>query len=97
MFVWLACASCQPVPAAEGPRDCEKDGDCVVTQHTGCCGCCHCGTPYAISVDDLRQLQSRCARVDCGPPKCDGVTCDACVDTSKMRAVCKAGQCELQR
>jgi hypothetical protein len=95
LLLLLTAAGCV-AEAASDPPQCAKDSDCVVTnQSYDCCGCCHCALPYAMSVTEQMHAQHRCAIVDCTAPKCDAVRCPACLDTSKMKAQCTQGRCEI--
>jgi hypothetical protein len=75
-------------------RLCERDRDCVLTTFPGCCACCECGPPRAVSKGSVGESRASCEGIACQP--CDpDVTCAPCVDPEEggLRARCIRGDC----
>ena len=93
----VALADVAPRPAdvlpARDRNDCERDDQCVIRANSGCCSCCQ-GEPEAFTTDQARQMQMRCAAVDCAHD-CETVKCARPrARPADFRAVCRQRHCE---
>lgn len=98
-------STARPEPTATGTgaptlgslaQACRADGDCVVSDFEGCCGCGSCRAPYATSREVDRAARARCAVVDCEIGPCrPAVQCPPAPAPGELSARCEAGACVL--
>ncbi len=73
---------------------CASDGDCVVSDTTGCCKACP-NQPFGVPSLNAEQQKNKCASMKC-PEASDRIECPKVAAKDGFVAICKEGTCAVK-